>query len=328
MGTILAGDIGGTKTRLALYSREGERLIRNDLRQYDSRHYPKFRDIVTKFLAEVSTQIDCACIGVAGPVVGGAVRAVNLPWHISESELSANLGVSRVRLVNDLVATTAAVPCFGPDDILTIHEGKPGLERHVAAVIAPGTGLGQGFLHWVDGIPHAVASEGGHADFAPTNELEASLLRFLIKKFQRASYERVLSGPGLVNIYQFLKESAFAPETEEVAGRLREEDAPAVISEFGLSGKDALCSKALDVFCSVLGAQAGNLMLTLMATGGVYLGGGIPPKILPRISGGILIAAYLCKGRLSKLVASTPLYLIRDDHAALLGAASIASRLV
>ena len=324
---ILAGDIGGTKTRLALYELSGGQLIRKEVRQYESRAFERFRDIVRKFKTELQVSLTAGCIGVPGPVIGGAVKATNLPWSISESELAQETGVRSVRLVNDLAATTASLPCLSPEDLLTIHPGRPGLSSGVFAVVAPGTGLGQGFLHVVDGVPHVAASEGGHADFAPTTEIEIELLRWLINKYQRVSYERVLSGPGLVNIYSFLKETGFAAETAAVAKALADDDPAAVISRFGLDGTDVLCSKSLDIFASVLGAQAGNLVLTLMASSGVYLGGGIPPKILPKITSGILIASYLSKGRLSKIVAATPLHLIRDDHAALLGAAFLASKL-
>lgn len=325
---ILAGDVGGTKTRLAIYETGAGGLERKSLRRYESRSFHKFRDIVRKFQEDVPSSISAVCIGVPGPVIGGRVKVTNLPWELVESELAEDLGVTRVKLVNDLAATTAAIPCFRPEDLVVVHEGKPGVKTGVSAVVAPGTGLGQGFLHVVDGVPQILASEGGHADFAPTNDTEIELLRYLLRKYQRASYERVLSGPGLINVYNSLKESDAAEESPEVARSIAEEHDPAaVISRFGLDDSDTLCSKALDVFASVLGAQAGNMVLTVMATDGIYLGGGIPPRIVPKITSGILAASYLSKGRLSKLVAATPLYLIRDDHAALLGAASIASRL-
>lgn len=324
---ILAGDIGGTKTRLALYQEQDGALVRGKEAEYSSRSFSHFRDMVRDFMAKTEVSIQAACFGVPGPVLLGTVRAINLPWGLSERDLESDLQLSQVCLVNDLVATTSAIPHLADTDIQVIHQGKPGLSREVAAVLAPGTGLGQGFLHWVSGDPFVVASEGGHADFAPNNQIEIELLSWLLQKFQRVSYERVLSGPGLVNIYNFLKESNFAPENQQIAEEMRSADPAAIIASYGLVNEDALCNKTLDIFCSVLGAQAGNLVLTLMATAGVYLAGGIPPKIAPMIKGASLIAAYLSKGRLSKIVASTPLYLIKDDKAPLLGAAHIASSL-
>jgi len=325
---LLAGDIGGTKTRLAFFEHKGPELQCQELKQYDSQAFAHFRDMVRDFLRESSANPEAACFGVPGPVLEGVVQTVNLPWRLSESELESTLKLTRLRLVNDLVATASALPYLKPENLEVIHEGKPGLSKEVAAVLAPGTGLGQAFLHWVSGQAYVVASEGGHADLAPTNELEIQLLSWLLRKFQRVSYERVLSGPGLVNVYNFLKDINYAPESKEVFSRMQCEDPAHVISHFGLQEKDQLCSKALDIFCAILGAQAGNLALTLMATAGVYLGGGIPPKIIPKIKNAGLTAAYLSKGRLSKIVAAIPLYVIKDDRTALLGAAHIADSLL
>lgn len=321
---IIAGDVGGTKTRLALYSRQNSGLTREFVKQYQSKAFPRFRDMVRQFVEESRISVDTACFGVPGPVIDGAVNVTNLPWQISETELSTALGIRKIKLVNDLVATASGVPHIDPKDLVTLHEGRPVKEKKVMAVIAPGTGAGHGFLHFVDGVAHAVASEGGHADFAPTNELEIQLLQYLLKKYTRASYERVICGPGLVNVYNFLKDSGFAKESDQVAERMNSEDPAAVISCAGIEGKDELCIKALDIFASVLGSQAGNLVLTFMATSGAYLGGGIPPKILPKLQDGTTVGAYLHKGRLSDVVMSTPLYVIMDDFAALLGAAHIA----
>ena len=321
---ILAGDTGGTKTRLALYAFEDAKLRRHATETFVSRDYSGLEEVVRIFLDKHRVAVSKACFGVSGPVTNGEARTTNLHWQLSEAKIAHAVGISAVRLVNDLVATTAAIPHFSAEDLLILYPGKPETNNHICAVLAPGTGLGQAFLFRDNGHYHVIASEGGHSDFAPTNDLEIDLFRYLSKKFDRVSYERVLCGPGLINIYNFLKDSGLAPEPAELAMRFAGKDPSAVIAEAGLSGDFDLCVKALDVFASILGAQAGNLALTLLATGGIYLGGGIPPKILPKIEEGKMIASYLSKGRLSEVVKKTPLYLIRDDHAALLGAASLA----
>jgi glucokinase len=325
---ILAGDVGGTKARLALYQHENGKFLRQQTGQFISRDFSSLEDIVRLFLDRHHVFVTKACFGVPGPVVNGEAKTTNLPWALNETQIACTLNIPAVKLVNDLVATIAAAPYFTPEDLLTLHEGKkPDSRDCVYGILAPGTGLGQAFLYQRDGQYHALASEGGHADFAPTTEIEAGLFRYLHKKLGRVSYERVLSGPGLVNIYSFLKDTGHAEEPPELAKQLQEEDPAAVISTAGLSGEYELCVKALDIFASVLGAQAGNLVLTLMALGGLYLGGGIPPKISQKLADGTVVASYLNKGRLSEVVKNTPLHVIRDDYAALLGAASLASRL-
>jgi len=230
-------------------------------------------------------------------------------------------------LVNDLVATTAAVPFIRDDDLLVLHQGDEPSSPSTCGVLAPGTGLGQAFLFYETGHYHVLPSEGGHADFAPVTDLEIELLKYLSTKFEHVSYERVLSGPGLVNIYNFLKDTGHAQEPAELRQQVQGEDAAAVISSNAQAGEHEICVKALDLFVSVLGAQAGNLALTLVTTGGIYLGGGIPPKICEKLADGTLLSAFLSKGRLSDFVKKVPLYVIRDDHAALLGAASLAAKL-
>jgi len=321
---ILAGDTGGTKTRLALYELDGAKLHRQTTETFVSRDYPGLEEIVDVFLDRNRATVKAACFGVPGPVVNGAAKTTNLPWQLQEEKIAQTVGINAVRLVNDLVATTAAIPHFSPDELFTLYEGSLESEKKICAVLAPGTGLGQAFLFRDNGHYHVIASEGGHSDFAPTNELEIELLHYLKKKFEHVSYERVLCGPGLHNIYNFLKNSERALEPAELAIRFAGKDPSAVIAAAGLAGEFDICAKALDIFASILGAQAGNLALTLLATGGVYLGGGIPPKILPKIKEGATVASYLDKGRLSDVVKKTPLYVIRDDHAALLGAASLA----
>lgn len=336
---ILAGDVGGTKTRLALYQFEDGELIRQQTETFVSRDHSSLDEVVRIFLDRHKATVTRSCFGVPGPVVNGEARATNLPWKLKEEQISRALHIPTIRLVNDLVATAAAVPNLQPEDLLTLHEGKPpAAEKNVRGnhnkmtesenvalgVLAPGTGLGQAFIYFDSGQRHIIASEGGHADFAPTNEIEIKLLQYLKSRYDHVSYERILSGPGLVNIYTFLKDTGYALEPSELGRRLREEDPGMVISHAGMVEKNELCVKTLDIFASILGAQAGNLVLTLMATGGVYLGGGIPARIYEKLADGTTVGSYLNKGRLSYLTENTPLYVILDDHTALRGAACIA----
>jgi len=324
---ILAGDTGGTKTRLALYEAEGKKFRRLQTETFASRDYPGLEDVIRKFLEKHHASVSKACFGVPGPVVNGEAKTTNLPWKLKEDQIARTVGIPALRLVNDLVATTAAIPYFTPDDLFILHEGKPEKPQSLCAVLAPGTGLGEAFLYHDGAGYHVLASEGGHADFAPNSEIEIKLLEYLKRKHSHVSYERVLCGPGLFNIYTFLRDAGYAPEPPELAARFKGNDPAAVISEAGLASEFPICVKSLDIFASILGAQAGNLVLTMLATGGVYLGGGIPPKILRKLTEGGTLAAYFDKGRLSDLVQNTPLYVIRDDHAALLGAASLAAEL-
>lgn len=324
---LLAGDIGGTNTRLALFNIEGGAFVRRELKRYESRAYGSLAEIVKVFLGETETKVNRACFGIPGPVIGGRVKTTNLPWELSDEALSRELKIPGVKLVNDLVSYTASIPFLGDDGLVVLHKGSPMNEKKVACVVAPGTGLGVGFLQFIDGIPHPVASEGGHADFAPNSDLEIELLRYLRIEFPKhVSYERVLCGPGLLNIYRFLKETSFAPESAEIAERLKAGDPAAVISKAAMAEEDKLCVKALDMFCCILGSFAGSAMLMFMATSGVYLGGGIPPKIIAKLQNSELVSCYLGKGRFEKIVGGTPLAVIRDEHAALLGAASLAAR--
>lgn len=325
---ILACDVGGTKVRLAIYSYQDNTFQRHETETYSSRNYSSLEEIVKLFLEKHQFPIESACFGVPGPVVGGSAQPTNLPWEIFEKQLVKSLGISKVKLVNDLAATTAAIPYFSTEDLMVLHPGhSEEAEEKIFAILAPGTGLGQGFLVVNSSGQHVLASEGGHTDFAPSNDLEIELFNYLKNKFGHVSYERILSGPGLINIYNFLEDENYAGEPEELAQRFQKEDPAAVISKAGQSAEFEICVKALDIFISILGAQAGNLVLTLLATSGVYLGGGIPPKICEKLKDGTTVKSYLNKGRLSYFVEKVPLYVIRDDYAALLGAASIAAKL-
>ena len=325
---ILAGDTGGTKTRLALYEQIGGKFVRQQTETFSSPDYASLEEIIRNFLAKNHVTVKQACFGVPGPVVDGRAVSTNLPWLTDERHITRTLGISSVRLVNDLVATTSSLPFLSPADLLTLHPGLPTGKETTFGVVAPGTGTGVGILYKNGEQFLPLPSEGGHADFAPNTPVEIELLQYLRQKFGRVSYERLLCGPGLVNIYNFLKDSGAAPEPPELAKKMREENPAAVISTIGQSGEFEICVQALDIFVSVLGAKAGSLTLTMLTTGGIYLGGGIPPKITQKLLDGTIIKAFLNKGRLSDFVKSVPLYVIRDDHAALLGSAYLASRLV
>ena len=256
-------------------------------------------------------------------MVSGRSRVTNLPWIVDGQAIRSALGTDRVFLVNDLQATAFAVPFLPEESLAVLQQGEPEPRGNIA-VLAAGTGLGASFLVWTGARYVPVASEGGHADFAPRNEREVRLLGFLQKRHVHVSVERVVSGPGLHAIYRFLRESEGMPESEGVEARLAEEDPPRVISREGLSGNSEACGEALRIFASLYGAQAGNLALQVMATGGVILGGGIAPSILPVLSDGTFLGSFLSKGRFREFLSRVPVKVIRDDKAALLGAAHYA----
>lgn len=322
---ILAGDVGGTKTALALFGRGpgGLRLLREAV--LPSRSFDALETAVARFLADgPPVVVEAACFGVAGPVVEGRAAATNLAWEISEHALAAAIPAKRVRLLNDLEAAGHGVLEL-PDPAFAVLQ--PGARRGHLALIAAGTGLGQALIVQDGDRRHVIASEGGHTDFAPRTELEDGLLVFLRREFGRVSYERVLSGPGLFNIYRFLRETGIAPEAAAVAAAMRADDPAAVITTQGLAGTDALCVRAVDVFVGVYGAEAGNLALKVLALGGVLVGGGIAPRILPRLTAGGFLAAFRDKGRLEPLMADIPVRIVLDPRAPLVGAAVVAGEL-
>lgn len=322
---ILVGDVGGTKTRLALYEPEGEKMHRREMETYASTAFEGLHEIINHFLQKKKVIVQAACFGVPGPVMNGMAQATNLSWTLKETDVLDLTELKQVKFVNDLVATMAAVPHLTPDQLKVLHHGIAHPDDNAPrAILAPGTGLGQAYMTCRSGRFQVHASEGGHVDFAPNSELQTELLQYLKAKFGRVSYERILCGPGLVNIYSFLRDQGHACEPSELQERLQKDDPAAVISAAGQAGEFEICVKTLAIFAAVLGAQAGNLVLTYLATGGVYLGGGIPPKIMKTLSAGATLKAYLEKGRLSNLVQNTSLYVIKDDHAALQGAAYLA----
>ena len=320
---ILVGDVGGTKTRLALVERgAGARAPRCE-RRLASRDFPSLEALVRAFLDEAGHRPLRAVLGVAGPVVGDRVEATNLPWVVVGAHLGEHIGGIPVRLLNDLEATAWGIATLGDDDLETLHAGeaRPGSR----ALIAAGTGLGEALiLRDGDGWRPA-PSEGGHVDFAPRDEFEDELLRWHRARHGRVSYERILSGRGLADLYRFLAETGRGTASDEVARRFAEADDPAaVVSAAALDGSCARARLALERFVAIYGAEAGNLALKTLAVGGVFVGGGIALRILPLLREGGFARAFTAKGRLGPVLARIPVRLIRDDRAALWGAAAVA----
>jgi glucokinase len=321
---LLAGDIGGTKTRLAVV--DPEVGLRRPIAgaTLPSGSFPSLEALIGSFLSGVEDGITHACFGVAGPVVAGRATITNLPWVMDERELAKALDVRVVRLLNDLESIAYAIPRLERDDLYMLNEGQA-TPKGAIAVIAPGTGLGEAFLTWQKDRYCAHPSEGGHADFAPTDALELGLLRYLWDRYEHVSYERVCSGLGLPNIYAYLKASGYAEEPVWLADRLAQaRDATPVIVNNALDKDErcTLCEGTLRTFVSILGAEAGNLALKTLATGGVYLGGGIPPRILPELDRAIFLRSFCAKGRFEALMNKMPVYVILNPQAPLLGAAA------
>jgi glucokinase len=320
---LLAGDIGGTKTNLAVFSaRTGWRAPHAEA-TFPSANYPSLEAVVREFLAQHDFSVDRASFGVAGPVVSGRATITNLPWMMEETQLQQALHITSVRLLNDLDAIAHAVPLLESQDLRTLNDSQP-VSGGAIAVIAPGTGLGEAFLTWHGSHYQAHTSEGGHADFAPTNAFEIELLRYLMTRFPHVSFERVCSGKGLPNIYAFLKSSGYAEEPLWLAEQLAAtRDWTPIIINNALDQEKAceLCVATLNAFVSILGAEAGNLALKVLATGGVYLGGGIPPRILSYLDGERFMQAFTHKGRFTQMLARIPVHVILNPKIALLGAA-------
>ena len=320
---VLAGDIGGTKTNLALFAMDQGRPSPSAVESFPSQERANLESIVERFLSRHPAFVSSACFGIAGPVVNGRCKTTNLPWEVSETRLARTFGWERVRLVNDLTATAMSIPLLKRRELATLNKGRPQKGGNLV-LVAPGTGLGQGLVVFYENKPLPIPSEGGHVDFAPNNEPEVELWRSLKRKLGHVSVERIVSGPGLGNLYAWLKESGRYQEPQWLKERLLEEDPAKVIAESGLNEKHPLCVEALRMFVSILGAAAGNLALTGMATGGVYLGGGIPPKILPALKTGLFMQAFTDKGRFRGLLEKIPVRVIVNEGAALLGAAKCA----
>ncbi len=318
MHTVLAGDIGGTKTRLAMVEVSGLQLKILRETRYASREFASFDLLLGDFLSNIDPP-QHAAFGVAGPVQGQVVQTTNLPWRIEAGALQAQFGFERCILLNDLEATACGLPALGEEDLLTLQEGQSGAHGN-AAVIAPGTGLGEAGLYW-DGNNHLpYATEGGHASFSPGSELEIDLLRYLKMQFQHVSWERVVSGVGLLSLHEFLREHRKVPVPQWLSEEIQSVGA-AAISQAAIAGSDEICAQPLDCFVRLLGAEAGNLALKVMSSGGLYIGGGIAPKILPILTDGVFLEAFLDKGRMRPLLEAMPVRVILNDRAALYGPA-------
>jgi glucokinase len=325
---ILAGDVGGTKTALALFDRQGADFTLVREATLPSQEFPGLAEAIARFLADgPSGPIEAASFGVAGPVVEGRAVTTNLPWEIDERALGQSIPARRVRLLNDLEATGHGLGALPPASLVTLQAGKP--RPGNIALIAAGTGLGEALLIWNGTSHQVIPSEGGHADFAPRTELEMDLLRFLAKEFGRVSYERILSGPGFFNVYRFLRDTGRAAEPAWLTEKLEAGGDPNhVIGPAALEGRDPLCVATLDLFTTVYGAEAGNLGLKALSLGGVYIGGGIAPRFRAKFETGPFMGAFRAKGRLSQLMDSMPVHLVLEARTALLGAARVAQSLV
>jgi glucokinase len=321
---ILAGDIGGTNARLAFFDVADGRFSLVSASVFPSREFAGLDQIVAKFVDTSNLHPDAACFGVAGPVRNGRVETSNLPWVIESKRLADELNLTKAVLINDLEANAWGIAALDPKDVVALNQVK-GDPVGNQAVISAGTGLGEAGMYWDGSKHHIFASEGGHTDFAPRDELEIDLFRYLSGRFGHVSYERVLSGPGLVNVFHFLRDTGRGAEPQWLTDEMLHSDPAAAISNAALSGKCPLCEQALDVFVSVFGAEAGNLALKVMATGGVYLGGGIAPKMLAKLSGPLFMHAFLGKGRMQPLLESMPVKVITNDKTALMGAARCAA---
>jgi glucokinase len=343
---ILAGDIGGTNTRLALYDWKTERVEPVRERVFSSPDYKSLEAVLAEFLAppaklssretddETATEpaqeaqpvIEAACFGVAGPCFGNRCQTTNLPWVVDGAEVANRIDVRQVRLVNDLEATAYGILVLRPDETTTLNTGIPPPEPAAMALLAAGTGLGESILFWDGTRYRPMPSEGGHTSFGPSSDLEIDLLRHLRANYLHVSYERILSGAGLYAIYEFLRETK-RNEPTWLAERLKVGDPAAIISEVGLARQAEICVQVLDLFVSIYGGEAGNLALKALALSGVYVGGGIAPKILPKLQDGLFIKAFTAKGRYKALLSRIPVHVIMNEKTALLGAASVAAQL-
>ncbi len=318
---ILAGDIGATHSRVAAFNSEGNKLPLVVEKIYESQEHSGLPEIITDFVRSEGIPVHSACFGVAGPVRHGRSKISNLPWMIDSRELATQLKLQTVGLINDLEAYAYGMDALESKDFVTLQEGADDAEGNTA-VISAGTGLGEAGLVW-DGFRHVpFASEGGHTDFAPRNEIEVELLRYLLKKHDRISYERVLSGPGIKSIYEFLRDTKRAEEPKWLEEQMKAaKDQPALISQLALENKAPICDQTLNIFVSVYGGEAGNCALKFMSTGGMYIGGSIAAKILPKMKGDTFLRAFREKGRMQNLLEEIPVKVVLNDDAGLLGAA-------
>lgn len=349
---ILAGDIGGTKTNLALYDWTAERVEPQRLESFHSADYTSLEDIVIEFLTPPNAptnpvsqgpeqepkdekndqslsepaKLTAACFGIAGPVIDNRCQTTNLPWMVDGALIAKQFKIPRVQLLNDLEATAYGLLWLRPDELEILNAGNPPKKRQALALVAAGTGLGEGILFWDGKSYRPMPSEGGHADFAPNDDLEIELLRYLRSQYLHVSYERILSGPGLHAIYEFLRDTK-KNEPTWLAEKIKAGNPAAEIAQAGLQGQAEIAKQALELFASIYGAEAGNLALKALSLDGVYVGGGIAPKLITKLKDGTFMKGFLNKGRYKKLLSNMPVKVIMNQQTALLGAASVAGAL-
>ena len=319
---ILAGDIGGTNARLAYFQPQNGHFRLVSERVFPSREHSELGEIVTKFLDDSGTRPEVACFGIAGPVRNGRVETSNLPWTIEARRLADELRINKALLINDLEATGWGVGALSASDLVALNKVPATAANQ--ALVAAGTGLGEAGLYWDGTRHHVFASEGGHCDFAPLDDLQVELFRYLYARYGHVSYERVLSGPGLVNVFEFLRDTGRGRVPGWLAEEMQKTDPAAAISSAAIECKCGMSEQAMDIFVSVFGAEAGNLGLKVKATGGVFLAGGIAPKILAKLTTPLFLESFLNKGRLRHLMEVMPVKVITNDKLALLGAARCA----
>jgi len=318
---ILAGDVGGTTTRVGWFAVDGGRPVPQVVEKYASHAHAGLAEIVRQFVADHPAPVERAAFGIAGPVRSGRVETPNLPWVVVGADVARALGVKRIDLLNDLAANAHGIGVLGPEDLHVLSPGAAGAVGNLA-VIAAGTGLGEAGAYWDGRRHHPFACEGGHGDFAPGDALDDELLGYLRTRHgAHVSWERVVSGPGLVTVYQFLRDTGRGTEEPWLRAELSRDDPAAVIAQAAQRGSSPLCAAALARFVSLYGAEAGNLALHVMATGGVYVGGGIAPRILPSLKSGGFLDAFVAKGRMRPLLEAIPVRVILNELTALLGAA-------
>jgi glucokinase len=347
---ILAGDIGGTKTSLALYDWTTERTEPLRLELFHSADYKSLEEILVEFLtppkpptpldeldmaddvAEEAlpsvepVKLSAACFGVAGPVIENHSRTTNLPWVVDGAAIAKQFDIPRVQLLNDLEAMAYGILWLRPDELEVLNPGSPPRKRQALTLIAAGTGLGEGILFWDGKSYRPMPSEGGHADFAPTNDYEIDLLRYLRTQYLHVSYERVVSGPGLHAIYEFIRDTK-RNEPTWLAEKIKAGNPAAEIAAAGLKGQAEIAAQALDLFASIYGAEAGNLALKALSLDGVYVAGGIAPKIITKLKDGTFLKGFTNKGRYKRLLSTIPVKVVMNQETGLLGAASVASAL-
>ncbi len=319
---ILAGDIGATRTRMAAFQAEANKLALVVEKTYKSQEHSGIAEIISAFVKTEGIPVHTACFGVAGPVRSGRSKISNLPWTIDSRELAAQLRLNSVGLINDLEAYAYGIDALESKDFVTLSEGLGDDAEGNRVVIAARTGLGVAGLYWDGFRHHPFPCEGGHSDFAPKSDLEAELAHYLRSKHEHVSCERILSGPGLRNIYEFLRDTGKAEEPEWLKQQMSQApDQPALISKLALEKKAAICDQALDMFVGVYGSETGNCALNFLATGGVFVGGNIAAKIAPRMQEAIFMNSFLNKGRMRSLLADMPVKIVLNDNCGIIGAA-------